>query len=156
MNQFKILFVCLGNICRSPLAHAVFETMADREGLDIFVESCGTGSWHTGEPADSRMRSTAREHGVIIDHLARRFQPSDLDEYDLIVPMDKINLKDLKRYMHPEHRDKVVLLRDWDPEGPGEVPDPWYGGPEGFETVYTIVERSCSALLEDVKSRIIQ
>ncbi len=143
----------MGNICRSPLAHAVFENMARQEGLDIFVESCGMGAWHVGEPADSRMRKTASRHGVNIDHLARRFQPSDLDEYDLIIPMDKSNLKDLKRYMKPEHQEKVVLMREWDPQGPGEVPDPWYGGPEGFETVFTIVERTSRALLDDVKQR---
>lgn len=154
MDKFKVLFVCLGNICRSPLAHAVFDTMAKNEGLDLFVESCGTGSWHTGEPADSRMRQTAKSHGVTIDHLARRFQPSNLDEYDLIIPMDQNNLNDMAGYIKAEHQDKVVLLRDWDPQGPGEVPDPWFGGPEGFEIVYTIVERSCRALLDDLKSKI--
>lgn len=154
MEKYKVLFVCLGNICRSPLAHAVFESMAKAEGENLFVESCGTGSWHTGDPADSRMRQTAKSHSVTIDHLARRFQPSDLDEYDLIIPMDQSNLNDLERYIRPEQREKIHLLREWDPEGPGEVPDPWFGGPEGFETVYTIVERSCRVLLEDVKSKI--
>ena len=144
----------MGNICRSPLAHAVFEDMAAGEGVDVFVESCGMDAWHVGEPADSRMRETAGKHGVRINHYARKFQPSDLDDYDLIIPMDKGNLRDLKRYMQPEHEDKVVMMRDWDPQGPGEVPDPWYGGPEGFETVYTIVERTSRALLEDVKKRL--
>ena len=154
MSDFRILFVCLGNICRSPLAHAVLQNMAEREGVDLFIESCGMGSWHVGEPADSRMRQTAKKHGVVIDHLARRFQPADLDEYDLIIPMDDDNYRDLKRYMEPEHEDKVHLLREWDPVGPGAVPDPWYGGPEGFETVYTIVERSCRSFLEEIMKRI--
>ncbi|MDC7231839.1 MAG: low molecular weight phosphotyrosine protein phosphatase [Spirochaetales bacterium] len=151
MSKLKVMFVCLGNICRSPLAHAVFEDMAAREGLDVFTESCGMGAWHVGEPADARMRRTAKDRGVTINHYARRFEPSDLDEYDLIIPMDRSNMKDLKRYARPEHMDKIHLMREWDPEGGTEVPDPWYGGPEGFETVYDIVERSCRALVDDLK-----
>ncbi len=147
------MFVCLGNICRSPLAHAVFEDMAAKEGLDIFTESSGTGAWHAGEPADDRMRATAREHGVSITHRARRFQPSDLDDYDLIIPMDKGNLRDIKAYAQPRHAGKIHLMREWDPQGGREVPDPWYGGIDGFEKVYAIVERSCRALVEDIKSR---
>jgi len=146
MANMKVMFVCLGNICRSPLAHAVFESVAREEGLDVFVESCGTGNWHVGEPADSRMRKTAKEHGVVIDHHARQFQPSDLDDYDLIIPMDKGNLRDLKKFARPEHQEKIHLLREWDPDGGTEVPDPWFGGPEGFETVFDIVDRSCRVL----------
>lgn len=150
----KVMFICMGNICRSPLAHAVFEQMTEQEGLDIFTESCGMGAWHVGEPADGRMRRTAKDHGVIINHNARHFQPSDLDNYDLLVPMDKGNLKDLEPFIKPEHRDKVHLMREWDPEGGTEVPDPWYGGPEGFETVYRIVERSCRVLVDELKEKL--
>lgn len=151
MSTYKVMFVCLGNICRSPLAHAVFEDMARRQELDVFTESCGMGAWHVGEQADSRMRKTAESHGVELNHLARRFQPSDLDEYDLIIPMDRENLKDIKKYAGDQHKDKIRLLREWDPEGGREVPDPWYGGPEGFETVYEIVERSCRVLVDELK-----
>ena len=150
----KVMFVCLGNICRSPLAHAVFETMVNDLELDIEVESCGMGAWHVGEPADSRMRSCAAGHGVNINHYARRFNPSDLDDYDLIIPMDKSNLKDIKRYAKPEHMKKIHLMREWDPEGGTEVPDPWYGGPDGFETVYSIVERSCAVLVDELKEKL--
>jgi low molecular weight protein-tyrosine phosphatase len=154
MSDLKVMFVCLGNICRSPLAHAVFEHRAAGEGLDIFTESCGTGAWHVGEPADARMRSTAKGHGVSINHYARRFQPSDLDEYDLIIPMDKANFKDIQRYAGPEHKDKIHLMREWDPEGGTDVPDPWYGGPEGFETVYEIVDRSCRVLVDELNEKL--
>ena len=154
MAQFKVMFVCLGNICRSPLAHAVLEDMAGQENLDIFVESCGMGAWHIGDPSDPRMRRTAAGHGVRIDHYARRFQPSDLDDYDLIIPMDRENKNELLAYSNEGNRDKIILMRNWDPEGPGEVPDPWFGEDDGFETVYTIVERSCRKLLEDIKNRI--
>ncbi|QEN07115.1 low molecular weight phosphotyrosine protein phosphatase [Oceanispirochaeta crateris] len=151
MSDFKVMFVCLGNICRSPLAHAVFQQRAEEEGLNVFVESCGTGAWHIGEPADSRMRRTAQDHGVVINHLARKFQPSDLDEYDLIIPMDRSNRKDLLTHARPVHQEKIHLMREWDPQGGQDVPDPWYGGPEGFETVYDIVDRSCRVLIDQLK-----
>jgi len=150
MSVKKIMFVCLGNICRSPLAHAVFDKRASEAGLNIQTESCGTGAWHVGEPADARMRKTAGEHGVIITHHARQFQPADLDDYDLIIPMDKGNLRDLKKYARPEHLEKIRLMREWDPQGGTEVPDPWYGGPEGFETVFEIVDRSCEVLVQEL------
>ncbi len=152
MTVKKVMFVCLGNICRSPLAHAVFEKRAFEAGLDIKVESCGTGAWHVGEPADSRMRRTAESHGVTINHLARKFQPSDLKEYDLIIPMDKANRKELQRVADAEQLKKIRLMREWDPKGGAEVPDPWYGGPEGFETVFEIVDRSCAALVDELLS----
>jgi len=154
MSVKKIMFVCLGNICRSPLAHAVFEKKAADAGLDMIVESCGMGAWHVGEPADARMRRTAQSHGIIINHSARPFNPSDLDDYDLIIPMDMSNLKDLKRYARSEHLDKIHLMREWDPQGGTEVPDPWYGGPEGFDTVFEIVDRSCDVLVHDLKDRL--
>lgn len=150
----KVMFICMGNICRSPLAHAVFDDMAAREGLDVFTESCGMGAWHVGEPADPRMRRTAKDHGVTVNHHARQFNPSDLDEYDLLIPMDKGNLRDMEPFLKPEHREKVHLMREWDPEGGTEVPDPWYGGPEGFETVYRIVERSCRVLVDELKENL--
>ena len=153
MKKMKVMFVCLGNICRSPLAHAVFEDLVEKEGLPVETESCGMGSWHVGEPSDGRMRRTAAGHGVNISHYARAFRPSDLDEYDLVIPMDRQNLKDLKRYARSEHMDKIHLMREWDLEGGVEVPDPYYGGDQGFENVYDIVERSCRSLIADLKQR---
>lgn len=148
----RIMFVCMGNICRSPLAHAVFEKMAREAGLDVFVESSGTDAYHVGEQADSRMRRTAAARGVTINHYARRFNPQDLDDYDLIIPMDKGNLREVKRHARSEHLSKIHLMRAWDPQGGTEVPDPWYGGDEGFENVFSIVDRSCRALTEELKA----
>ncbi len=156
MKPFRVMFVCLGNICRSPVAHAVFEDLVRQEGLDdrISVESSGTGAWHLGEPADSRMRRTARKHGVTIDHRARAFSPADFREYDLILAMDRQNYRDIMSRGSAEDREKVRMFRDFDPAGSGDVPDPYYGGPEGFEDVYRIVERTARALLDEIRTEV--
>jgi protein-tyrosine-phosphatase len=127
----KIMFVCMGNICRSPLAEAIF----------------GTIEYHVGEPSDPRMREVARRHGVFINHRAQALTPRHLDECDAVLCMDRENLRDVRMMAKSDaHRRKIALLRDYDPEGPGDVPDPYYGGKSGFETVYAIVSRSCEAL----------
>lgn len=148
----RIMFVCTGNICRSPLAHAVFEDLVHRAGRqgEFEVESSGTTAYHVGEPADARMRKTARQHGVDINHRARHFSAYDFEEYDLILAMDNQNLANIKRQAPDSTAaNKVRLFRDFDPAAqPGsEVPDPYYGGAEGFERVYTMVERTCRELL---------
>lgn len=151
------MFICSGNICRSPLAHAVFEDMVRSRGLvdRISVESSGTGSWHVGENADPRMRKTAAGHGIRLDHPARHLRPADLESCDLLLTMDRQNFRDAQDLArNPAERDKVRMFRDFDPDGPGDVPDPYYGGPDGFETVWTIVARTCRALLDEVVRRI--
>ncbi|MHC4924952.1 MAG: low molecular weight protein-tyrosine-phosphatase [Planctomycetota bacterium] len=154
----SVLFVCLGNICRSPLAEGVFRHLVDEAGLGghFDIDSAGTGAWHVGEPPDGRMTMVAEQHGISLDSRARQVEAEDLDRFDLILAMDRSNLRELQRMVDLSGADvRVQLLREYDPAGDGdEVPDPYYGGATGFEHVYTMVHRSCEALLEDVRSSI--
>lgn len=155
MPTTKILFVCAGNICRSPLAHAIFEKIVNDKGLEnkFEIESCGTGAWHVGSLPDSRMISEAQKHDVTMDHPARRLQVMDFEYYDIILAMDCSNLNYLKAIAEPEYQDKIELFRNYDPkkdEELAEVPDPYYGGEAGFANVYAIVERTCHNLLQQL------
>jgi len=149
------MFVCLGNICRSPLAHAVFEHLVKEKGLDEYlsVDSSGTGAWHVGEKSDPRMRQTAGRHGVRISHRSQKLNRRHIENSDYILTMDLDNYRDtLNLCRSDEEREKVRMFRDYDPEGTGDVPDPWYGGQDGFETVWTMVYRTSEALLETLQS----
>ena len=153
----RIMFVCSGNICRSPLAHRVFEHHLRQEGVEgrFHVESSGIGSWHVGENIDPRMRGTAREHGLNISHRAQQLSAADLEEYDLILVMEQSHRRQIERQARdPEIMEKVRLFREWDPKGgpTAEVPDPYYGGGSGFEEVYQMVDRTSKALLDDILS----
>lgn len=152
-DPIRIQFVCLGNICRSPLAEVVFRDKVRAYDLqDRFeIESCGTGDWHVGEGADDRMRQTAADHGHSLEeHTASQFQADDLETYDHVFVMDKSNLKDVLYFDEEDrHNGKVRLFREFDPNpGDYQVPDPYYGGEEGFEKVYDIVDRTSQVLLE--------
>lgn len=152
----SVLFVCLGNICRSPLAEGVFLDLLRQEGLeDAFrVESAGTGAWHVGELPDPRSREVAERHGVELPSRARQVTPDDLRDFDLVVAMDRSNLDDLREMME-EHggRARLARMRDWDPDpGDGDVPDPYYGGDSGFDRVYEMVHRSAARLLQELAS----
>lgn len=151
-DTIRIHFVCLGNICRSPLAEGVFREKVREKGLeDAFeIESSGTGDWHVGSKADQRMRQTAKRHGLSIeDHRASQFKASDLEAYDHIFVMDKSNLNDVLYLDDDTHSGKVRLFRELDPEpGNYQVPDPYHDGREGFERVYNIVDRSTEQLLD--------
>ena len=153
----RVLFVCLGNICRSPLAEGVFRDKVEAAGLSdrIEIDSAGTGAWHAGEPPDRRMIATAKGHGVdIAQQRARQFVDTDLADYDHILAMDKSNLHDIL-YLDggQDFGQRVTLFRQWDPEpGTYEVPDPYYGGPEGFEEVYRMVDRTSENLLAGLKA----
>jgi protein-tyrosine phosphatase len=154
MQKVRICFVCLGNICRSPLAEAVLRHKAKERGLadKVVIESRGTGSWHLGEPADPRMRATAARHGVDVDGVAEQFGDADYEAFDLIFGMDTARTDEL-RARAPDHlKHRVVAFRRYDPEAneDHDVPDPYYGGDEGFETVYRIVERTCDVLLDRI------
>lgn len=150
----QICFVCLGNIVRSPLAENMFLHLAAENGLEehYLVDSAGTASYHVGEHPDSRMRQVARRRGLIYDGRARQFERRDFERFDLIMAMDAENLANLRRLVSgPGDSGKLHLLREFDPQSdpaaPGDVPDPYYDGIEGFERVYDIVERSCRGLL---------
>lgn len=153
----RVLFVCLGNICRSPLAEGVFRRVASEAGLDgVFeVASAGTYAYHRGQGADRRAVSTALAHGVDLRaHRARPVDAGDFETFDHIVAMDRQNQADLLEICPRAHRGKVSLLLEHAPElGLDEVPDPYYGGADGFEHVFTMIERSCRSLLENLRPR---
>jgi low molecular weight protein-tyrosine phosphatase len=152
----RLLFVCLGNIIRSPLAENLFRFQAEQAGVDdkYSVDSAGTADYHVGEPPDSRMQRTAELHGVNDSGIARQIQESDFDEFDWIIAMDRSNRRDLLQIADtPEKQAKIQLMREFDPEQDElDVPDPYYGGEEGFENTYQIVERSVLGLLEALEA----
>lgn len=153
----RVLFVCLGNICRSPLAENEFRRQVREAGLDgqFEIDSAGTGGYHHGEQPDRRMAATARQHGLEMTGRARQFQQSDFDDFDWIIAMDASNRADILRLARgPADRAKVRMLREFDPQAAGDldVPDPYYGGGDGFEYVYQIVERSARTLLAELTS----
>ena len=154
----EISFVCLGNICRSPLAQGVFQDLVNQEKLDqkIIVTSAGTGGWHIGDLPDERMRRTAQSKGIHLESRARQFQSADFNRFNLVLAMDHSNLARLEE-IAPSNLplEKLMLFRSFDPDcnGDQDVPDPYYGGAKGFEEVYYMVERSCPSLLEYIKSR---
>lgn len=150
----SVLFVCLGNICRSPLAEGVFRHLVEEQGLAdrVDIDSAGTGAWHVGEAPDGRATAVAESHGVSLNSRARQVEAEDLERFDHILAMDRSNLHELQKMMDLSGAEvELHLLRDYDPEEDGgEVPDPYYGGAGGFEHVYAMVHRSCEALLEDI------
>jgi protein-tyrosine phosphatase len=154
----EISFVCLGNICRSPLAQGVFQDLVNQKKLEqkIIVTSAGTGGWHIGDLPDERMRRTAQSKGIQLESRARQFQSADFNRFNLILAMDHSNLARLEEIapsnLSPE---KLMLFRSFDPEcnGNQDVPDPYYGGAKGFEEVYSMVKRTCPPLLDYIKSR---
>jgi protein-tyrosine phosphatase len=148
----KVLFVCTGNICRSPTAAGVFAHFVRQAGLEaaIQVESAGTHDYHAGEAPDERAQSHARKRGYDLSALrARRVRKRDFEEFDLIVAMDRGHLQILQANCPAEHQDKLrMLLRGRD------VPDPYYGGPAGFEHVLDLVETACLALLSELREKV--
>ena len=149
----RLLTVCLGNICRSPTARAaILEAAAERD-LDLDVDSAGTGDWHIGELADERMRTAASAVGLSLDSRARQVEADDLATYDLVLPMDRENLRVLESlWVEGESTARIELFRTWDPEAEGDldVPDPYYGGRRGFDDVVEICRRTARALVEEL------
>jgi protein-tyrosine phosphatase len=153
----RILFVCMGNICRSPTAEAVMRRLIGQAGLDVEVESAGTGGWHVGEPPDERAAAAAARRGVTLEGAARQVTPDDFRRFDLLIAMDRGNLRELLALAPDEEAaEKVRLLREFDPAAGGDldVPDPYYGGDRGFETVLDMVEAACRGLVDELRARV--
>ena len=153
----RICFVCLGNIVRSPLAENIFQQLVDQSGLGnkYLADSAGTSTWHIGEKPDPRMRQVASRHGLNYSGKARQFQHQDFDRFDWVIAMDSTNFKNLSAIaVSPEHQKKIRMMREFDTQGNSDspVPDPYYGGIDGFEHVYKIIERSCEGLLASLEN----
>lgn len=151
----RVLFVCSGNICRSPTAEAVFASLADVRGVDAEADGAGIGAWHVGEPPDARSTAEAARRGVSLRGVGRQVTAADFDSFDLVLACDRTHERDLRRIAPDEEAAaKVRLLREWDPVADAEpdVPDPYYGGVDGFRDVYDVIERSCSALLDEIEA----
>lgn len=157
-TKTSVLFVCLGNICRSPLAEGIFTHLVEQRGLSdrFHIDSCGTGGWHVGNPPDPRSVLVASKYGLDISHLrARQFDAaSDPHEYDWLIVMDRSNHADLIDMGSPEH--KVRLMRSYDlsvRDGERDVPDPYYGGDDGFDKVYEMLMRACEGMLDSITAQ---
>lgn len=147
--MLRVLTLCLGNICRSPVAEALIESKFAALGLPAEVDSAGTGAWHVGQPADPRSREVAQQHGLELKSLARQLSPADFYKQDIILAMDSQNLADARRLAPPNATAKLMLMRDFDPLAPGaDVPDPYYGGPDGFEQMYQMLDRSAEDFVQ--------
>lgn len=153
-EPYKLVFVCLGNICRSPTAEGLFIHKVKQHELEnyFYIDSAGTAAYHVGESANSKSQATANKHGVHLPSKARKFEYADLEEFDLILAMDSENyrnINDLDRKNKFSH--KIKLMREFDPEpADGEVPDPYYGGMDGFENVFQVLDRSTETLLQEL------
>ena len=157
MEKIRVLFVCMGNICRSPTAHGVFETMVERAGLGgrIEVDSAGTHAYHVGEPPDRRAQQTALQRGFdLSNQRARRAEGDDFTRFDYVVAMDQDNFHNLFSICPPGMEEKIHLFMDYAPSfSSREVPDPYYGGPSGFEQVFDMVEAAAEGLLAEIRRR---
>ncbi len=151
----NVLFVCLGNICRSPLAEGIFKKLVKNAGLDalIFSDSAGTSRWHIDEPPDRRTIRIAEKNGIDLDHLGKQVLTEDLEKFDYILAMDNENYEEIIRFKDSEvfQKAKIMLMRDFDNQQSGaDIPDPYYGGPDGFQMVYDLLEESLANFLESL------
>jgi len=157
MSAPRVCFVCLGNICRSPTAEGVFRHLLSEAGLEdaIVVDSAGTAAYHAGESPDRRATATAERRGIRLEGAARRFEAEDFDRFDYVVAMDASNERNLRQLApNGEARAKIRLLRAFDDDSAAgaEVPDPYYGGADGFEKVLDICLAGCTGLLGHIRS----
>ncbi len=153
----RVLFVCLGNICRSPTAEGVMRALVRDAGLEdrIELDSAGTGAWHIDQPPDPRATAAARDRGITLEGAARQIERDDFAEFDLVVAMDASNVADLRRIAPDDAaRAKIRLLREFDPPADGalDVPDPYHGGARGFDDVFDLVQAACAALLAELRA----
>ena len=153
----KVLFVCLGNICRSPASEGIFHAMVTKAGLSdvIDIDSAGTGAWHVGDPPDPRGQAAAVRRGYDLSgQRARKVTISDFEQFDYIIGMDSSNYADLAAIAPEASRDKIKLFLDFAPNlSIRDVPDPYYGGPEGFENVLDLLEEASKGLLDEIRHR---
>jgi protein-tyrosine phosphatase len=153
----RLLFVCMGNICRSPTAEGVMRHLVAERGLEdeIVIDSAGTGGWHVGHPPDERSARVAAGRGIVLEGAARQVRPADFRDFDLLLCADASNARELRRLApDAEAAAKIRLLREFDPGSQGapdlDVPDPYYGGPDGFDHVLDLVEAACAGLLDEI------
>jgi protein-tyrosine phosphatase len=153
----RILFVCLGNICRSPLAEAIFVHQIREKGLEktLTADSCGTANYHVGMAPDPRTIRNAEKNGITITHLGRQFAVDDFDAFDFIIPMDASNRSNILRLPGASSfREKVIMMRSFDPHQKGaDVPDPYYGTEKDFQEVFDILNRSVGGLIQFLQSK---
>ncbi len=153
----NVLFVCMGNICRSPTAHGVFRHLVEAEGLTpkIYIDSAGTHAYHVGEPPDRRAQATALSRGIDMSDLrARRAIEKDFEYFDYVLAMDDDNFSVLQNLAPPDRLDRLMLFMDFASDmTEREVPDPYYGGIKGFELVFDMIEAASRGLLQDIKQR---
>ena len=152
--MIQVLFVCLGNICRSPLAEAIFSDLLREKGLNKLVScnSAGTAGYHIGENPNPRTIDTARKNSIPINHKGRQFASGDFNNFHYVIVMDSSNLRDVL-YKGGEREKNVFLMRYFDPsDRNSEVPDPYYGGQSGFDNVFDILSRSCEGLLKYIET----
>ncbi len=148
--KIRVLFVCLGNICRSPLAEAIFVHKVKQRGWESWIEadSCGTSNYHIGDPPDPRTISNAQKNGIPINHRCRQLCDRDFHDFDYILPMDNSNYRNVLAVVdNQQFHGKVRMMREFDPHGSGEVPDPYFGGDKGFQEVFNILDRSLGEFL---------
>lgn len=143
--------VCLGNICRSPLAQGILEHKVKEAGLDWEIDSAGTGAWHVGQRPDRRSCEVAHKYGIdITTQAARQISRADLQDYDIIYCMDSSNYNDVTAHCTPEQKDKVkLIMNEAEPKKNINVPDPYFGGPDGFENVYRMLDSACDAVIKN-------
>lgn len=147
----KVLFVCLGNICRSPLAEAIFQKLIEEHQLTdrISCDSCGNSNYHIGGQPDQRTVKNALQNGVVLNHKARQFSSDDFNKFDFIIPMDKSNLSNILKFEEANTTKATIqLMRDYEDEGECmDVPDPYFGGEDGFQEMFDILDRSCKKMM---------
>ena len=156
-KKIKVLFVCLGNICRSPSAEAVFKHLVDEKGVSekFFIDSAGTSAWHAGEKADARMRQHAKKRGINLTSISRKFAVEDFDRFDYIIAMDRQNLEDMKQLARNQSDlEKLHMMTSFSKQfNYDHVPDPYYGGEEGFELVLDILEDTSQGLFQFLEKK---
>lgn len=153
MREIKVLFVCLGNICRSPLAEGIFKKLVEERGMQnkFQFDSAGTAAYHTGSPPDPRSCEIAEQHNIVLDHTARKISDRDFQTFDYILAMDASNYQHIKAQMerHAKVKSQLFKMREFDNNHSGrDVPDPYYGGLKGFEQVYDMLEEACGNFID--------